>query len=160
MENASNLDTIDRHILRKLQENNRITIKEMSAELNLSTTPIFERMKKLEREGFITKNVAILNPDLLNLNLIVFISISISDHSISALDEFVEQVIQFPEVLECHHVTGQSDFLLKVILKDIKQYNEFVLSKISTVPNIAKVESSFSLSVRKHTQALPIEEKG
>lgn len=157
MENTFNLDDIDRHILRKLQENNRITIKEMASELNLSTTPIFERMKKLEREGFITKNVAILNPELLNLNLVVFISISISDHSISALDEFVEQVIQFPEVLECHHVTGQSDFLLKVILKDIKEYNEFVLSKISTVSNIAKVESSFSLSVRKYTQALPIE---
>jgi len=156
MENTFNLDEIDRHILRKLQENNRITIKEMASELNLSTTPIFERMKKLEREGFITKNVAILNPELLNLNLVVFISISISDHSIAALDEFVKQVVQFPEVLECHHVTGQSDFLLKVILKDIKEYNEFVLSKISTVPNIAKVESSFSLSVRKHTQALPI----
>ncbi|MEM8529118.1 MAG: Lrp/AsnC family transcriptional regulator [Bacteroidota bacterium] len=157
MENTSNLDVIDRHILKKLQENNRITIKEMAAELNLSTTPIFERMKKLEREGFITQNVAILNPEKLDLNLVVFISISISDHSIAALDEFIDQVVQFPEVLECHHVTGQSDFLLKVILKDIKEYNEFVLSKISTVPNIAKVESSFSLSVRKHTQALPIE---
>lgn len=156
MENTPPLDDIDRHILKKLQENNRITIKEMASELNLSTTPIFERMKKLEREGFIAKNVAILNPELLDLNLVVFISISISDHSISALDEFVERVVQFPEVLECHHVTGQSDFLLKVILKDIKEYNEFVLSKISTVPNIAKVESSFSLSVRKNTQMLPI----
>ncbi|MEN0049807.1 MAG: Lrp/AsnC family transcriptional regulator [Bacteroidota bacterium] len=156
MENASNLDEIDKHILKKLQENNRITIKEMASELNLSTTPIFERMKKLEREGFIAKNVAILNPELLDLNLVVFISISISDHSITALNEFVERVVQFPEVLECHHVTGQSDFLLKVILKDIKAYNEFVLSKISTVPNIAKVESSFSLSVRKNTQQLPI----
>jgi DNA-binding Lrp family transcriptional regulator len=134
-------------------------MKEMAAELNLSTTPIFERMKRLERNGVIQRQVAIINPEAVALDMLVFVSISISDHRKEALDAFVEQVVQFPEVLECHHVTGQSDFLLKVILKDLKSYNEFVLSKISTVSNIAKVESSFSLSTAKSTTALPILDK-
>lgn len=156
MKKADQLDAIDQHILAHLQTNSRITIKEIATQLNLSTTPIFERIKRLERNGIIEKQVTLLNAELLNLNLLVFISISISDHRKEALEAFVEQVIQFPEVLECYHVTGQSDFLLKVILKDIKGYNEFILSKISIVPHIAKVESSFSISTRKFTTALPI----
>lgn len=150
------LDDIDLKILRLIQRDARITMKEMAAQLNLSTTPIFERMRKLEKRGFIQGQVTILNPSLLQLKLTAFISISISDHSSAALDAFVQQVIQFPEVLECHHVTGQSDFLLKVMLEDIEKYNSFMLEKISTVQNISNIESSFSLSTRKLTTALPI----
>ena len=153
------LDHIDRHILKTLQEDSRTTIKEMAATLNLSTTPIFERMKRLERNGVIQKQVALVNPEALNLDKLVFVSSSISEHRKEALDEFINQIVQFPEVLECHHVTGQSDFLLKVILKDLKSYNTFLLTKISTVSNIAKVESSFSLSTGKYTTALPLVEE-
>lgn len=159
MKNQNQLDATDQYILVNLQADSRITIKEMAKQLNLSTTPIFERMKRLERNGVIEKRVTLLNAEALNLNLLVFISISISDHRKKALEAFVEQVTQFPEVLECYHVTGQSDFLLKVILEDMKSYNEFILGKISTVPHIAKVESSFSISTRKFTTALPIKTK-
>lgn len=150
------IDDIDLQILQILQQDCRVTIKEIAARLNLSTTPIFERMKKLDKQGFILRNVAVLDPNRLNLKLIAFISISVSDHSKKAIDSFVNHVTQFPEVLECHHITGDSDFILKVILQDIGRYNEFLLSKISTVPFIANIQTSFSLSVGKNTQALPI----
>ena len=150
------LDPIDLAILKIMQEDSRTTIKQMADQMNLSTTPIFERIKKLEKKGFILKQVALLNPAKLDLKLTAFISISISDHSTQALEALVDQVITFPEVLECHHVTGKSDFLLKVLLKDIEAYNQFLLSKISNVPNIANIESSFSLSSRKTSTALPI----
>ena len=156
MTSIQGLDEIDLQILQILQIDCRVTIKEIAARLNLSTTPIFERMKKLDKNGFILRNVAVLNPNRLNLKLTAFISISVSDHSKKAIDEFVDHVTQFPEVLECHHVTGNSDFILKVILQDIERYNEFLLSKISTVPFIANIQTSFSLSVGKTTQALPI----
>lgn len=156
MEQNYELDHIDLAILRALQEDARVTIKELAASMNLSTTPIFERMKKLEQKGYIEKQVAILNPSKLQLKLTVFISLSVIDHSLTALERFINQIIEFPEVLECHHVTGQSDFLLKVILEDIEKYNQFILQRLSTVQNVANIESSFSLSTRKLTQALPI----
>ncbi|GAB5553558.1 MAG: Lrp/AsnC family transcriptional regulator [Saprospiraceae bacterium] len=150
------LDNIDLAILRIMQEDSRTTIKQMAEQMNLSTTPIFERIKKLEKRGFILKQVALLDPTKLDLKLTAFISISIADHSSEALEALVDQVITFPEVLECHHVTGKSDFLLKVVLKDIEAYNQFLLNKISKVSNISNIESSFSLSSRKTSIALPI----
>lgn len=154
--NYKDLDTIDLAILRIMQEDSRTTIKQMAEQMNLSTTPIFERIKKLEKKGFILKQVALLDPIRLDLKLTAFISVSITDHSSVALEALVNQVITFPEVLECHHVTGNSDFLLKVILKDIEAYNQFLLRKLSNVPNISNIESSFSLSSRKTSMALPI----
>jgi Lrp/AsnC family transcriptional regulator len=92
----------------------------------------------------------------MDLKLTAFISISIADHSSDGLNAFADQVIAFPEVLECHHVSGQSDFILKVVVKDIEAYNRFLLDKISTVSNISNIESSFALSSRKVSTALPI----
>jgi Lrp/AsnC family leucine-responsive transcriptional regulator/Lrp/AsnC family transcriptional regulator len=85
-----------------------------------------------------------------------FIDISIKDHSKGAIEAFIAGVIAHQEVMECHHVTGESDFLLKVLVEDVEQYNQFVLNKLSTVSNIGKVETRFSLSVRKDTHALQV----
>lgn len=156
MANSSILDKTDLAILRRLQQDNRATIKQMAAELNLSTTPIFERLRKLEQKGYIQRQVAVLDPVKMDLKLTAFISISIADHSSDGLNAFADQVIAFPEVLECHHVSGQSDFILKVVVKDIEAYNQVLLDKISTVPNISNIESSFALSSRKVSTALPI----
>ena len=150
------IDEVDRSIMRILQRNAKATIKDIGTELNLSSTPIFERIKKLDSAGVIDRYVTIINPGLIDLSLCVFIHISIKDHSKIAIDTFVEQVTAFGEVLECHHISGKSDFLLKMRHKDINAYNDFVLNKISTVPNISNVETSFSLSVRKDTTELPI----
>ena len=152
-------DSTDIEILKLIQEDSRLTIKEIAGQLNLSTTPIFERLKRLEKQGVIRKYVAILDPKKLGKKLNAFIQITIEDHSKKALDLFFEQVNVYPEVLECHHLTGDSDFLLKIVVADIEEYNTFVTEKLSTVPNIGRVKSSFSLSVGRSTTAFKIDEK-
>ena len=152
------LDNTDIKLLKLIQEDSRMTIKEMASALNLSTTPIFERLKKLEKHGVITQYVALLNPKKIHLKLTVFIHVSIIDHGKKAIDAFVEQIQGYPEVMECHHITGESDYLLKVVVEDIERYNEFVTNKLSTVPNVNHIRSSFSLSSPKYTTAFPIRE--
>lgn len=151
------LDEVDLKILRLLQEDARMTIKEIAGQLNLSTTPIFARIKKLENEGIIDRYIAVLNPEKLGKKLNAFANISIKEHSKQAVKDFVENVVSFPEVMECHYVTGNADFIIKVLVDDIEQYNAFVLDKLADVPNIGKVESLFSLSVGKKTNVIPLD---
>ncbi len=150
------LDTTDIRILEMLQLDSQKTIKEMANQLNLSTTPVFERIKKLEQNQIIKKYVAILDAVKLGIKLSAFVNISIKDHSTKAVEDFVGQIISYEEVMECHHVTGDSDFLLKIMVSDIEEYNQFILQKLSTVPNVGKVTSSFSLSIRKDTNRLAL----
>lgn len=150
------LDATDLKILDLLQQDARMTIKELSKRLNLSTTPVFERIKKLEKNGVIDRYIAVLNPEKLGKKLNAFANISVKDHAKDEVEMFVERIIAFPEVMECHYVTGTSDFLIKVLVNDIEQYNLFVLEKLSAVPNIGKVESLFSLSVRKKSNVIPL----
>ncbi|NNE16681.1 MAG: Lrp/AsnC family transcriptional regulator [Saprospiraceae bacterium] len=150
------LDPTDKAILRLLQEDSTITIKEMAAQLHLSTTPIFDRMKKLEKSGVIKKYVALVDNTLVGKSLTIFINISIKEHGKDAIDEFIKEIIKFDEVMECHHVSGDSDFLIKLLLQDITSYNQFILDKLAIIPNIGKVESRFSLSERKNTTVIKI----
>jgi len=150
------LDKIDKAILEILQDNSRTTIKEIAKKLHLSTTPIFDRMKKLEKNGVIKKYVALVDGKKIGKQLIVFVNISISKHGKDALNAFVKAITKFPEVIECHHVSGDADFLLKLLLEDIESYNTFIMDKLSIIPNIGKVESRFSLSERKATTVIPI----
>ena len=150
------LDEIDYKILNLLQTNARVTIKELSSQLNLSTTPVFARIKKMEKEGIIDKYIAVLNPEKLGKKLNAFANISIKDHSKKAVEAFVETIVDFPEVMECHYVTGSADFIVKVLVEDIEKYNLFILEKLSAVPNIGKVESLFSMSVGKKSYVIPL----
>ena len=151
------LDSYDLKILDLLQRDARSTIKRIARELSLSTTPVFERIKRLEKLKVIDRYAAILNPALLGKKLTAFIHISIKDHTRESVEAFVERVVSFEEVIECHHVSGDSDFLIQVLLEDIEKYNQFVLEKLSVVPNIGKLESRFSLSVRKKTHLVYIQ---
>lgn len=157
MQQLPKLDATDRQLLQLLQEDGRMTIKELSNQLNLSTTPVFERIKKLEKNGVIDRYMAVLNPDKLGKKLTAFAHISIKDHAKELVESFVEKVVSFPEVQEFHYVSGASDFMIKVLVADMEQYNHFIMKKLSTVPNIGKVESLFSLSARKKTTAIPVE---
>lgn len=148
------LDDTDKAILNMLQANSRVTIKEMAARLHLSTTPIFDRMKKLEKAGVINKYVAIIDHKKIGKTLTVFLTIALKDHDKTAIGHFVDAITQFPEVMECHHITGNADFLIKLILEDIEAYNTFILDKVSVIPHIGRVESRFSLSERKLTTAV------
>ena len=150
------LDATDLNILKLLQQNARLTIKEIAAQLNLSTTPIFDRMKRMERNKTIERYVALVDPAKVGKTLFAFVHISLKEHARPEVEKFVEQVIQFKEVLECYHVTGDADFVLKVVLENIESYNQFVLERLSVVSNIGKVESRFCLSVRKYSTEIPL----
>lgn len=150
------LDKIDKYILERLQEDARLTTKVLAEELGLTTTPVFERIKKMEKAGIIDKYVALLNPNEVNLGLTVYISISLKGHTRSFLDRFVKEVNNFSEVAECYHVAGNFDFLLKVLVKDMAAYEGFLLSKLSLISDLAQVQSIFVLSKKKHTTALSV----
>ena len=145
------MDATDIKILDFLQADAKITIKEMAQKLHLSTTPIFDRIKGLEKRGVIDKYVALINPKKLDKKLTVFVDLTINDHSLGGIENFVNYIIQFPEVMECHHITGDADVFIKVLLEDMEAYNQFVLNILSVAPHVGNVRSRFSLSTRKST---------
>jgi len=150
------LDSTDRKIAKILQQDGRITIKALADQLDLTTTPVFERVKRLEKEGIISKYVALLNPKKVNRNLIVFISISLKNHTRSYLDKFVTEMRSYDEIMECYHIAGNFDYLLKAQLSDMESFQQFILNKLSVNSNIAHVQSSFVLSKDKYSTALNI----
>jgi DNA-binding Lrp family transcriptional regulator len=150
------LDELDKKILVMLQENARWTLRDMATELNLSTTPIFSRIKRLEKEGVISKYTAIINPEKIGKKLYAFVHISLKDHSIEEVEKILTQLTSFEEVLECHYVTGDADFFLKVLTTDIESYNQFVTKKLFSVKNISNIRSHLSLEVKKNTTEISI----
>jgi len=150
------LDSVDKQIVGTLQKDGRITIKALAEQLNLTTTPVFERVKRLEKEGVISKYVALVNPKKVNRNLIVFISISLKNHTRSYLDKFVNEMRSYNEIMECYHIAGNFDYLLKAQMKDMEAFQQFILNKLSVNSNIAHVQSSFVLSKDKYSTALPV----
>lgn len=150
------LDETDLKILKELQKNGRITTKELSSHLKLSPTPTFERVKKLERSGIIDHYSAILDAGKLGKNLYAFAHISLKDHTKDKVQEFSTDVSQMEEVQECHYVTGDSDFILKILLSSMEDYREFMMERIFGLKNIAKVESFLSLSVLKNNNFIPL----
>lgn len=148
------LDNIDKKILMLLQENSRITNKELSEQLGLSTTPIFERVKKLEKSGLISKYVALLDRKLAGKELMALIAISLKQHSKPLIESFMRQINALPEVLEFFHTTGKSDFIIKVAIADMDEYQDFILNKLSAIDEVANLETSFVMSEIKSSTAL------
>ena len=143
------LDDTDLNILALLQQNARMTVKEMSEKLDLSTTPIFERIKKMEKLGIIDHYTAVINWDKMGKKLAAFAHISFKDHSKKLIAAFEEKILELEEVLECHYVTGGADFIIKIQVQDIEKYKEFVTERLFNIPNIARIESFLSLTVKK-----------
>jgi DNA-binding Lrp family transcriptional regulator len=150
------LDSIDVQILDLLQEDGRITIKKMSEILKLSATPVFERIKKLEKNGYIKKHVALLNERKLGLKQVIFIHLTLKEHTRSYLEKFVKEVKDFPEVIECYRITGNFDFLLKVLVEDIESYETFILTKLSLLSNLGNVQSHIALSEAKNSTKIKL----
>ena len=150
------LDTIDYKILKLLQEDSNRTVKSISESLGLSTTPIFERIKKLENENFIDNYVAVLNQNKIGLKQIVFIGITLQGHTRSYLEKFVKEINDFPEVVECHRVSGNFDYLLKLVVKDIEAYEKFIITKLTLIPYLGSVQSLITLSTNKQTNELDL----
>ncbi|WP_179008851.1 Lrp/AsnC family transcriptional regulator [Winogradskyella forsetii] len=150
------LDKIDARILEILQENSNRTTKSIAAELGMTTSPIFERIKKLEKEGYIEKYVAVLNTKKIGLKLTVFIGITLQGHTRSYLEKFVKEINNFPEVIECHRVSGNFDYLLKLVVEDIEAYETFIISKLTLLPYLGNVQSLIALSTSKETNAIDL----
>ncbi len=150
------IDTIDKSILKLLQTDAKLTIKEIANKLNLSSTPIFERIKRLERSGYINSYRATINRKKIGLSLMVFCDISLNQHEASYISKFEEDIQQFTEVIECYHIGGMFDYLIKVVAEDMDAYQDFVAKKLASVDNIRKVQSSFVMREVKSTAGLPI----
>lgn len=150
------LDTIDKKILNILQEDGKITTKALADQLGMTTTPIFERIRRMEKHGIIDKYVCLLQPKKIDRKLIVFASISIKNHGAIHVGDFIREMNKTPEVMEVYHIGGNYDFLIKVVTQDMETYQKFVLHKLSNIPNIDHVQSSFVLSNDKYTTAFKL----
>ena len=150
------LDSTDKKLLKLLQEDSNRTVKSLAEILGKTTTPIFERIKKLEKEGLIDGYAAKLNAKKLGLKQTVFIAITLQGHTRSFLEKFVSQINDFPEVVECHRISGTFDYLLKLVVKDIEAYETFIVSKLTLIPYLGSVQSFMTLSTGKHTNELDL----
>lgn len=140
------IDKTDKLLLKELVISGKQSMKELSAKVNLSPTPVYDRVKKLENEGVIEKYAAVINPEKLGFELIVYMQIKLIRHQEELFKQFSEHIMQFEEVAEAVMVSGEYDALLKLLLKDMNEYNEFVLKKISKIDIISHVISSFVIS--------------
>ena len=148
------LDSTDLAILRCLQENARLTTKELAARVNLSTTPVFERLKRLERSGFIRKYVAVLDAEKLHLGFVVFCSVKLKQMNRDIARTFISIIKDIPQVAECYNVSGEYDYLLKIHAPDMKYYNEFIITVLGTIDSIGSILSTFVMDEIKNTHAL------
>lgn len=153
---SETLDAIDLTILRLLQEDAFLTTKELASGVNMSTTPVFERVKRLERDGYIIRYTALLDRRKLGFSMLVFCEVSLKEHNRDFLIRFERQIAGLPEVLECHHITGAFDYLLKVVIGDMDDYQRFVKDKLAALENIGQVQSHFVMTEVKNATMLPI----
>jgi Lrp/AsnC family leucine-responsive transcriptional regulator len=154
---SNTLDQIDRKILDLLQENGRITNAQLAKEAGISPPPMLDRVRKLETNGYIRKYVALVDPKKLNRATMAFVAISLSLHRQDAIQKFVREIQKIPEVLECHHITGENDYLLKVAVADMDGYEEFLLKKLTRFSGISKIKTSFILRTLKQETKIPVE---
>ncbi len=150
------LDRIDRRILKELQENGRITNTELAKRVNLSATPCTERVKRLEKHGHIQQYQARLNPKLLDLELLVFVEISLLRTSPDVFEEFRIAVAKLPQVLECHLVSGNFDYLIKARVADMKAYRKLLGETLLTLPGVSDSRTYVVMEEVKETQTLPL----
>ena len=153
---ADVLDETDLQILKTLQRNAKLTTKELADTVHLTPTPVFERQKRLERQGYIKKYVAILDPEKLDQGLLVFCKVKLQQINHDMANAFTRRIMRLPEVTECYNTSGSYDYLLKVRARDMKQYQEFVLNKLGDVGNISDIESTFVMSEVKQNYGINI----
>ena len=150
------LDEIDLKILRILQKNSKINTKELSEMINLTPSPVYERTKRLEKKGYIKKYVAILNRKLIDKPITAICMVSLRYHNEGFIDKFERQIKALGEVQECYHMAGKVDFVLKINLRSLDEYHEFVRLKLSKIENIGVLESYFVLKEVHHTTGYDI----
>ena len=152
------LDNIDRKILAILQSTAKITNAQLSKEIGLSPAPTLERVKKLENSGILKSYHATLDTEKIGLGVSTFVLVSLKGHNKDNIDVFLKEINQIDEVIECHHVTGSGDFILKIIAKDISSYQKLMLEKVSNISVLDNMESMVILSTFKDSKVIPVPE--
>ncbi|WP_300434668.1 Lrp/AsnC family transcriptional regulator [Christiangramia sp.] len=150
------LDELDKRILAHLQQDSKKTNKEISNDLGLSVTAIYERIKKLEREGVIFKYVALINPESVEKGFMVLCLIKLIQHKKEFLNKFEKEITSLPEVIECLHVSGDSDYILKILVKDMDAYREFMVTKLTNIDHIASTKSIFTINKVKQSTLISL----
>ncbi|WP_026934034.1 Lrp/AsnC family transcriptional regulator [Christiangramia echinicola] len=145
------IDALDKRILNHLQQDSKKTNKEISNDLGLSVTAVYERIRKMERAGVIRGHVALLNPEMVEKGFMVLCQIKLTQHKKDFLTKFEKEVTSLPEVIECLHVSGDFDYILKVLVKDMDAYREFLVTKLTTLDHIGSTKSIFTISKVKQT---------
>jgi Lrp/AsnC family leucine-responsive transcriptional regulator len=151
-----NLDETDKKILRLLQEDSKLTTKELAAKVLLSPTPVFERQRRLEREGYIKKYIAVVDPHKVGNGLIVLCNIRLKQHTQSLIQQFMDAVQNLDEVTECYNTSGDYDFQIKVYVSDMKHYQEFMLNTLGTIDCVGSLHSVFVIGEIKDAHIIPI----
>ncbi|EKO3858036.1 Lrp/AsnC family transcriptional regulator [Vibrio harveyi] len=150
------LDKIDKKLLSFLQNDGTLSLNDLAERVNLTTTPCWKRLKKLEDEGYIEKRVALLSAEKLDLSFIAFVQLKTSDHSEGWYNHFVTTVSDFPEVMEFYRMAGEYDYMMKVVVKDMKCFDEFYKRLVNSVKGLSNVTSTFAMEPIKYTTELPI----
>ena len=150
------IDQNDKFILEELQKNARITNSELSKRVKLSPSSTLERVKKLESSGLIDRYTTLLDAKKAGYTCITFVEVKLTRHGEAPVDDFFKSISQIEEVLECHHITGEGDFLLKIATRDIPHYDELILHGLSALANVQHLKTSVVLSTFKHKTQLPL----
>jgi Lrp/AsnC family transcriptional regulator, leucine-responsive regulatory protein len=150
------LDETDIEILRILQADGRITNADLAKRIGLSPPSALQRVRALERTGYIQGYVALLDPEKLGLRITVLAAISLSLHQEQPIERFRKSVLEIPEVVECYHVSGEFDFLLKILVKDMRSYEQLIREKVSKIRGVGQIKSSFVLATTKSTTQIPL----
>lgn len=146
-----NFDTIDTKLLKLLQNDAKQTTKQLSSKLNLSVTAVYERIKKLEREGVIEKQVVLLNRNKIKKGFVVFCHLKLMQHTKEFIAQFEKEVVLLNEVIECFHVSGDYDYILKICVENMEEYREFMVTKLTTLQHIGSTHSTFMIGEVKNT---------
>ena len=150
------LDVTDKKLLVLLQTDSKKTTKELSLKLNLSVTAVYERIKKLEREGIIKNYVALVDKTKIDKGFVVFCHLKLIQHTKEFIFKFESEVVKLKEVLECYHVSGDYDYILKIVVKDMEAYREFIITKLTTLEHIGSTHSTFMISEVKNTTVIEV----
>ncbi len=148
------LDAVDIQMLRALQENGRQTIKELASRVSRSQTPVFERLKRLENGGYIKRYMAVLDADKLHQGFMVFCNVKMSHINKAVAERFAAIVSNMPQVTECYNISGSFDYLLKIHVSNMKEYQRFILDELGVVEGLGSLESTFVMDVLKHNYGI------
>ncbi|MFO7583589.1 MAG: Lrp/AsnC family transcriptional regulator [Anaerolineales bacterium] len=154
---ANTLDEIDKRLLRALQSDGRLSNVELARVANLSPPATHARLRRLEKEGVIRQYAAVMDREKTGYDLLCFIHVSLQMHQLEQVEKFRQATRQMPEVLECHHITGEYDYLLKVALRNRKDLERFLVDRLTPIPGVGRIHTSLVLTEVKATMALPLE---